>query len=161
MTEGETTGKGSARDGRDLAGPALEGRGLAGPEPGGQKAGGPETGPEGPAAPGEPKSLNEKAIEKLNESVVRLAERLEAMNLAQYIELTNRPFKMVWVNFLSGLARGVGMFLGAGVMGALTIAIVTAVAYYLLSFFNMIPVLGEITKVGANMVKDFVAAHKK
>jgi len=43
----------------------------------------------------------------------------------------------------------------------LTIAVMTAVAYYLLNFFNMIPVLGEVTKMGANMVKDFVATHKK
>jgi len=128
MTEGETTGNGSARDG------------------------GPETAP---------KPLSEKAVEKLNENIVKLGTRLEAMNLAQYIELTNKPLKMVWVNFLSGLARGVGMFLGAGAMGALAIAIITALTYYLLNFFNMIPVIGEISKVVMNVVKDFVATHKK
>jgi len=146
MTEEEKTGKGSARDGRDLAG---------------QKAGGPETGPEIQGPAGAPRPLSEKAAETFNENMTKLAERLERMNLAQYIELTNKPLKMVWINFLSGLARGVGMFLGAGVMGALTIAVMTAVAYYLLNFFNMIPVLGEVTKMGANMVKDFVATHKK
>ena len=108
-----------------------------------------------------PKPLSERAAEKLNKNMAKLAERLERMNLAQYIELTNRPLKMVWVNFLSGLARGVGMFLGAGVMGALTIAIVTAVTYYLLNFFNMIPVIGEISKVVLNVIRDFIATHKK
>jgi hypothetical protein len=53
------------------------------------------------------------------------------------------------------------MFLGAGAMGALAIAIITALTYYLLNFFNMIPVIGEISKVVMNVVKDFVATHKK
>jgi hypothetical protein len=119
--------------------------------------------PAEPAAGADPatRPLGEKAAEKLNESMVRLAERMERMNLAEYIDMTRRPLKMVWVNFLSGLARGVGMFLGAGAMGALTIAIVTAVTYYLLNVFNMIPVIGDISKVVLNVIKDFLATHKK
>ena len=130
-----------------------------------EKAGKDPAVPDGNAAGGAPKGLSEKAAEKLAEklaeNMAKLADRLERMNLAQYIELTNRPFKLAWVNFLSGLARGVGMFLGAGAMGALTIAIVTAVTYYLLNVFNMIPVIGEISKVVMSVIKDFLATHKK
>jgi len=96
----------------------------------------------------------------LNRNVARLAARLEAANLQDYIDLANRPVRMMWNNFLSGLARGVGMFVGAGTMGALSIAIIGVLVVWLLNFLNMIPVLGDLTSALQSIFKDFMQQHK-
>ena len=96
----------------------------------------------------------------LNRNVAKLAARLEAANLQDYIDLANRPVRMMWNNFLSGLARGVGMFVGAGTMGALSIAIVGVLLVWLLNFLNMIPVIGDLTSALQSVFKDFMSQHK-
>jgi len=99
------------------------------------------------------------AMATLNRNVAKLAARLEAANLQDYIDLANRPVRMMWNNFLSGLARGVGLFLGAGAMGALTIAVVGALLVWLLNFLNMIPVLGDLAGSLQSIFRDFLQKH--
>jgi hypothetical protein len=99
------------------------------------------------------------SMASLNRNVSRLAARLEASNIQDYIDLTHRPVRMAWNNFLSGLARGVGLFLGAGAMGALTIAVVGALLVWLLNFLNMIPVLGDLAGVLQSIFRDFLQKH--
>jgi len=96
----------------------------------------------------------------LHRSMARLAARLEAANMQDYIDLTNRPVRMMWNNFLSGMARGVGMFVGAGAMGALVIAVVGILMVWLLNFLNMIPVLGDLATALKSLFTDFMQQHK-
>jgi len=95
----------------------------------------------------------------LNRNVVRLAKRMESSNLEDYIDLANRPLRMAWNNFLSGLARGVGLFIGAGAMGALTLAVVTVLLVWLLNFLNMFPVVGDLARALQDVFRDFMAHH--
>lgn len=44
---------------------------------------------------------------------------LEKARLAEWVALMNNPRRNVWVNFLAGIARGVGMVVGATIMGVL------------------------------------------
>lgn len=52
----------------------------------------------------------------LRKQVALLAETLEKMRLAEYIAYLNRPGRLLWINFLVGLLRGLGTALGAGVL---------------------------------------------
>ncbi|BDG60726.1 DUF5665 domain-containing protein [Caldinitratiruptor microaerophilus] len=54
----------------------------------------------------------------LEERVERLAVALERMNLADYADLTRRPWRLFWVNFAAGTARGLGMAFGFTVVAA-------------------------------------------
>ena len=99
-------------------------------------------------------------LASLNRNVDRLAARMEAANLQDYIDLANRPVRMMWNNFLSGLARGVGMFLGAGAMGALVIAVVGILMVWLFNFLNMIPVIGDLATAMKSVFQDFMQQHK-
>ncbi len=53
--------------------------------------------------------------EKLN-AVYRLttglAQQMEKARIAEYTELLHSPFRLIWLNILSGAARGVGIALG-------------------------------------------------
>jgi hypothetical protein len=44
---------------------------------------------------------------------------LEKAKLAEWVAIMNDPRRNVWVNFLAGVARGVGMVVGATLMGVI------------------------------------------
>ena len=69
---------------------------------------------------------------RLNE----LSLMLEKLKLADYLTHLNNTRRMIWVNFLGGLARGLGLAVGFTLLGALVI--------YLLqeSFLKNLPVIG-------------------
>ncbi len=70
---------------------------------------------------------------RLNE----LSLMLEKLKLADYLIHLNNTKRMIWVSFLGGLARGLGLAVGFTLLGALVI--------YLLqqSFLNNLPVIGD------------------
>ncbi len=49
----------------------------------------------------------------------RVALLLERINLAEWVAIMNSPRRSFWVNFWAGLARGMGMVVGAMLMGGL------------------------------------------
>lgn len=66
----------------------------------------------------------------LRRLLVRLEEMAAAMEkyqLAEYLEMTRRPARMLWINFFAGLARGMGMAIGFTLLGALVVYILQKV----------------------------------
>ena len=61
-------------------------------------------------------SVNVKELVGLRHQVALLAKTLEMMRLVEYIAYLNRPGRLLWLNFLVGLARGLGTALGAGLL---------------------------------------------
>lgn len=78
-----------------------------------------------------------KAMCGLNKRLNELSLLLEKLRLADYLVHLNNTRRMIWVNFLGGLARGLGIAVGFTLLGALVL--------YLLqqSFLNNLPVIGE------------------
>jgi len=62
-------------------------------------------------------------LEKLRQKVAELAVSMEKMKLAEYVELLNSPWRLIWVNFISGIARGLGIAIGFAILGAVIILI--------------------------------------
>lgn len=70
-------------------------------------------------------------------AIERVATHVEALNIGAYADLYRRPWRMLWLNFAAGLARGVGMAVGFALLGA-------ALIYLLrLSFLRNLPVIGK------------------
>lgn len=69
-----------------------------------------ESPPEDPQMP-IPQTPEEQmsAIYRLTLSWTR---QLERSRIAEYTELLNRPWRLIWLNLLSGTARGVGIAIG-------------------------------------------------
>ncbi len=59
----------------------------------------------------------------LSKRIKRLSQDLEKFNLAEYMNMLNDPRRYFKVNFMVGLARGLGFALGATVFAALVIYI--------------------------------------
>ncbi|MCG0238387.1 MAG: DUF5665 domain-containing protein [Firmicutes bacterium] len=73
----------------------------------------------------------------LAEQVARLTEAMEKAHLAEYVALVRDPWRLVWVNFLAGSARGLGMAFGFTALAALVLRLVTS------RFVQQMPVLGQ------------------
>lgn len=75
--------------------------------------------------------------ETLEERMQRLTFAIEKMNLAEYTTLLQNPWRLLWVNFIAGSARGLGLGVG--------FAILTALVIYVLRGLMManLPVIGD------------------
>ena len=60
-------------------------------------------------------------MKELNEKLEKLSQDMERFNLAEYLELLNNPRRYMWINFVGGLFRGLGIALGATILGALVL----------------------------------------
>lgn len=62
--------------------------------------------------------MQERLIRSLEDKISKLSATMERVNLADYLRLLNNPWRLLWVNFLAGLARGVGMAIGGTLLFA-------------------------------------------
>ena len=87
--------------------------------------------------------MDDKQLDRLE----ALAQRLENSGVAEYVELSQKTGRILWFNFLSGMARGLGFTVGT--------AVILAVAYKVLSsLISMnIPYLTEMLKEAVIFVK--------
>ena len=90
----------------------------------------------------------EKQIEKINKKVENIAERMEKLKIAEYIDLLRKPKKFIWINFLAGTARGVGMAIGFTLIAALIVYILTQLAVV------NIPIIGDYVAEIAKIVQE-------
>lgn len=78
-------------------------------------------------------------IKKENEQVnmlEKLSVKMDNMRVAEYVEILNKPIKLIWMNFVLGLARGLGMGIG------LTILLVLFL--YILQSWVDLPFIGKL-----------------
>lgn len=80
----------------------------------------------------------EKEESILQQQVIKLTNRLEAMRLGEYLDLLQKPSRLLYLNFLAGVARGLGIAVGATIVFAVLIQILSQ-----LLFLNL-PIIGDI-----------------
>jgi Domain of unknown function (DUF5665) len=75
-------------------------------------------------------------------SLQKVAAFMEQSRLGSYVDLMNRPWRLIWLNFLAGLARGIGIFVGGGLVGAVALFILVYVLKETLKTFGGLPWVG-------------------
>lgn len=60
-------------------------------------------------------------LDKVYMQLQRLSQNMEKFNLAEYMEMLNNPRRYVFINFVGGLARGLGIAIGFTILGALVL----------------------------------------
>jgi len=73
----------------------------------------------------------------LEKTLQQVSDSLERAKIAEYVELLNKPRRLIYLNLLGGLARGGGMAVGFTLLGALLIYVLTR------SFLVNLPVVGD------------------
>lgn len=79
------------------------------------RTGGPEAAV-GVKLPGDPGDTLSQRLEKLTFAI-------EKMNLAEYTALLRNPWRLLWVNFMAGSARGLGLGIGFAILTAMVLYI--------------------------------------
>lgn len=79
--------------------------------------------------------VTNESIKALEKRVRELAVNMEKMKLAEYVKLLESPWKLLWVNFTSGVARGLGIGVGFAILGAFVV--------YVLKSLVTVPVIGN------------------
>ncbi|WP_315970500.1 DUF5665 domain-containing protein [Paenibacillus sp. PAMC21692] len=62
----------------------------------------------------EPKDLTvlQRSLEAVDKRLENVATNMERTHIAEYVDLLNKPLKLIWRNLLAGTARGVGIAIG-------------------------------------------------
>ena len=53
-----------------------------------------------------------RSIEVMENQLKKLSLEMERAKIAEYVQLLNRPFSLIWRNILAGTARGIGIAIG-------------------------------------------------
>ncbi|KEO82043.1 DUF5665 domain-containing protein [Tumebacillus flagellatus] len=64
----------------------------------------------------------------LSSQIQRLAIQMERANFSEYVQLIQRPKRLIFLNLISGISRGVGIAIGFTVIAALLLWILQKVA---------------------------------
>ncbi|MFO7819848.1 MAG: DUF5665 domain-containing protein [Halanaerobacter sp.] len=74
------------------------------------------------------KEVTKATVIKLKKAIERFIINAEKMKMAEYIELFNSPRRLIYLNFVAGLARGFGIAIGVTLLGAIFLSILYRVA---------------------------------
>lgn len=83
------------------------------------------------------KNKEEQEISLLKQKIDELNIAMEKMKLAEYVELLHSPKRLLYINFIAGIARGIGMAIGFAILGAVLIYMLQRLA-----ILNL-PVIGD------------------
>ena len=98
------------------------------------------------------KPLSEMSSEEaLQATVERLTRVMEKMRIAEYVQYLEHPWRLLWSNFLIGVARGLGSTIG--------LAIILAILFFILQHIVMLnlPFISDlITKMMYNVQENLL-----
>lgn len=62
-----------------------------------------------------------KSIDYLNKRVEKISEFYEKAKIEDYIRLLDKPWRLIWLNFVSGLFKGLGTAIGFTLLSAVAL----------------------------------------
>ncbi|HLS88776.1 MAG TPA: DUF5665 domain-containing protein [Sphingobacteriaceae bacterium] len=92
-------------------------------------------------------------LDSLARRLEDLVWHLERMHLAEYVALFQNPRRLLWLNFLSGVARGLGIAVGFAVLSAVLLIILQR-----LMMLNL-PVIGDFIAQVVRVVQARMALY--
>ncbi len=72
--------------------------------------------------------LKRKQAQVLFRKLIEMEHKLERANLAEFMQLIQNPVRLIFLNFLSGLARGFGIAIGLTIIASLFLVFLTRLA---------------------------------
>ncbi|MBO5140860.1 MAG: hypothetical protein IJE80_01245 [Peptococcaceae bacterium] len=60
-------------------------------------------------------------MDRLQQVTEELTRTMEKTRIAEYVQYLDRPWKLIWTNFLIGIARGLGSTIGLAVVIAVLV----------------------------------------
>ena len=63
--------------------------------------------------------MDKEEQDYIDKNLVRLVKHLESLRIAEYVQLLERPARLIFLNFIAGISRGLGIAVGATIIFAL------------------------------------------
>lgn len=74
------------------------------------------------------KIFNQRLAKSLFKKLCEVEWKLERANLADFMQLIQRPARLIFLNFIAGLARGFGIAIGLTIVASLFLIFLSKVA---------------------------------
>ncbi len=87
--------------------------------------------------PDENKKSRDDITNKIMERLDKISDHIHGITMAEYHEMIKSPHRMILVNFVAGLARGLGIAVGATFLGGIFLVVLFRVGQ-----LNL-PLIGE------------------
>lgn len=84
-------------------------------------------------------------MDSSDEKIRAIAMTLERAKLAEYVQLMNNPWRLLWLNFIAGLARGVGIAIGGSLLVGVLLYLLSQIAILNLPLIS--DIIAEIVKL--------------
>ncbi|MDK2918310.1 MAG: hypothetical protein PWQ37_1043 [Candidatus Petromonas sp.] len=91
--------------------------------------------------------MMDKKIKTLENKLDSLSMTLEKIKISEYTEIINNPKRLLFVNFIGGLARGLGMAIG--------FTLLAAVVVYLIRQMVDLPLIGKYIAELLNIIENY------
>ncbi len=88
---------------------------------------------------------NNQLLDHLNKKIDEMSLKMEKMKFVDYVYFLEHPRKMLWANFISGLARGFGIAIGFTILGAVAIYFLNKIVQYNLPYIGEF--ISDIVKI--------------
>ncbi len=88
-----------------------------------------------------------KRIKALEDKLELISISLEKTKISEYTEIINNPKRLLLVNFIGGIARGLGTALGFTILTAITI-------YFIRQLVNL-PLIGQHIAELINIIENY------
>jgi len=88
---------------------------------------------------------NNILLNLIKKQLDQMSEMMEKMKIADYVELMQSPYRLLWLNFISGVARGFGLAVGFTILGAIIIYILNRLVVLNLPFIG--DVIADIVRI--------------
>ena len=75
----------------------------------------------------------------------KLADRLERMRFGDYVTNLNKTSRLIWLNLVAGISRGVGLTIGATLVIAIIFKIISAVISMNVPYLS--PMMQEVRQI--------------
>ncbi|MES2202074.1 MAG: DUF5665 domain-containing protein [candidate division FCPU426 bacterium] len=107
------------------------------------------------------KAIKPTKLEKeVYTSLHKMSAFLEKTRLAEYMDLMHRPGRLIWLNFLAGTARGVGLVVGGSILSVILIVVLYKAAHYAFQHVGGLPWVGYQMEQGLQWFMDIVEKYK-
>jgi hypothetical protein len=94
---------------------------------------------------------NKHILDTLVKKVDEMSLKMEKMKFVDYVYFIEHPRKMLWANFINGLARGFGIAVGFTILGAVAIYILNEIVKINLPYIGQF--ISEIVKIVQNSLQ--------
>ncbi len=97
-------------------------------------------------------SNNNHLINLLIKKIDNMSLKMEKMKFVDYVYFIEHPRKMLWANFINGLARGFGIAIGFTILGAVAIYFLNVIVQINLPYIGEF--ISEIVKIVQSSMKN-------